>query len=573
MRHSKSNKFKIDKQNLHRISLYIRVSTEEQANNPEGSIKSQEQRLRTHVQFKNMEKPWGEITNVFIDKAKSGKDTNRPELQRLLKSVVKGETTLVMCTELSRLSRNIKDFCDIWDLMREHGCEFQSLREQFDTTTAAGEMVLMSLANIAQFERKQVSERVRYNLRARSERGLFNGGCIPLGYKKDPNKKGSLIIDESESEIVQEIFNTFLREQTLAKTGKALSEKGIRLPRIRSNGGVPRSGLITKDNLYRILTQRMYIAEKKVEKENETTYVKAVWPPIIEKTDFEKIQKILAKNCHHPQSRLDQRFPFLFSGLVSCAKCGNSLIGKSAHGNGGKIPYYEHGWATKKQGYLNKKIFNCEPHRINASKLEPLVWEKIVALLTNPSTGSKILANAKKRINSNPHLAEKEKLQKTIKGVSDQIEALAEHLAAIPKGVSPEPIFKQMHRLEEMKAGFEEKLSDLRSQSEAGEVPSTLKDFSSFCILIKRNLDAVKDADLRNQILKKLVHKVEVTPNSFKIHYFVGEHTVQDLTENLERNSEFTVAKNKKPEVDFAASGLKSVFGSNRVANGVTDGA
>lgn len=81
--------------------------------------------------------------------------------------------TLVMATELSRLSRSLKGFCDIWQTMKAHGCQFQSLREQFDTTTAAGEMVLYSIANIAQFERKQVSERVKANFAARAGRGLL----------------------------------------------------------------------------------------------------------------------------------------------------------------------------------------------------------------------------------------------------------------------------------------------------------------------------------------------------------------------------------------------------------------
>ena len=64
-----------------KISFYIRVSTEEQASNPEGSIKNQEERLRMAVKLKNMEGHFGDICAVYIDRAKSGKDTNRPELQ------------------------------------------------------------------------------------------------------------------------------------------------------------------------------------------------------------------------------------------------------------------------------------------------------------------------------------------------------------------------------------------------------------------------------------------------------------------------------------------------------------
>ena len=208
------------------MALYIRLSTEEQANNPEGSIKSQEQRLRQNIQFRNYEESWGDVVDVFIDRAKSGKDKNRPQLQRMLRGITNGEINLVMVSELSRLSRNIKDFCEIWELMRENRCEFLSLREQFDTTTAAGEMVLMSLANIAQFERKQVSERVRYNFKARAVRGLFNGGSVPVGYRTNLERKGHLEVNDDEAKLVQNIFSTFLKEGTLAKQERLFTKKG-----------------------------------------------------------------------------------------------------------------------------------------------------------------------------------------------------------------------------------------------------------------------------------------------------------------------------------------------------------
>lgn len=66
------------------------------------------------------------------------------------------------------------------ELMRSCGCEFQSLREQFDTTTAAGEMVLYAIANIAQFERKRTSERISVSFKARAETGNLSCPHLPL---------------------------------------------------------------------------------------------------------------------------------------------------------------------------------------------------------------------------------------------------------------------------------------------------------------------------------------------------------------------------------------------------------
>lgn len=557
------------KKKTHRIALYIRVSTEEQASNPEGSIKSQEQRLRQNVQFRNLEEPWGEITDVFIDRAKSGKDTNRPELQRLLKRIMKKEVTMIMVTELSRLSRNIKDFCEIWDLMRDNDCEFQSLREQFDTTSAAGEMVLMTLANIAQFERKQVSERVRSNFKARSERGLFNGGSIPLGLKSHPDKRGHLIVDDEEAGTVREVFSTFLRERNLSKTGKSLNVRGIRIAKRKRAGGPPRLDHFTVGNLYGILTQRAYIGERPVNKNDEISFVKACWEPIVSKDDFESVQAILKSNRYKPSSYLDQRYPYLLSGLAFCSCCGDSLAGKSANGNGGKIPYYEHSWSLKKQSLLKKKSFDCDPTRVLAKKLEPAVWEKVVELITRPAIAERIIAKAKGVHQTNPHLIEQQKLEGKIQTTKEQIEALAEHLTKIPKGVSPEPIFMQMQKLGDLKHECEEKLAELRSNTWVSEVPSGLKDYLDFCKTIRTKITRNDgNEELKNQILRRLIQKVEVTPKSFRVFYFAGEDVIGFNHEKVKEIQNVTDVENKKSEGSFDASDLFLFSGSKRLTSG-----
>ena len=436
----------------HKIALYIRVSTEEQASNPEGSIKSQEQRLRQCVQIRNLEGNFGEVTAVFTDRGKSGKDTNRPELQRLIKAIREKEVTLVLVSELSRLSRSIKDFCEIWELMRKNGCGFQSLREQFDTTTAAGEMVLFTLANIAQFERKQTSERIVANFTARAQRGLFNGGAIPVGYSRHPEKKGYLLIDKEEAKVVKEVYQAFLTEGSLAEAGKSLNNRGFRLPRRRRCGGDRvRLGYFTIENVHAILTNPMYAGRRVYKAHDEKKMVKAVWKPIIPEKTFDTVQKALKKNhrCHKPHS--NKRYPYQLSGILYCGKCGDRLCGKSANGNGGKIPYYEHSWSTKRQACLNKKVFACNPNRVLSKKIEQFVWQRIEELLSQPEMAKSLIEQAKKEHESQSHVTEMDRLRNKIRGVEEQIEALAEHLTKIPKGVSPTPIFTQMQKLEATK--------------------------------------------------------------------------------------------------------------------------
>jgi site-specific DNA recombinase len=198
---------------MNKIALYVRVSSEEQARIQDGSLVSQRMRLQEYVEGQNRrEDDWGRVFDVYIDEGKSAKDMNRPEFQRLLRDVQSGHVNLVLATELSRLSRSIKDFCALWDFFKSHDTRFITLRDHFDTTTAAGEMMVFNLMNFAQYERKQTSERLIANFTSRANRGLWNGGQLPLGYKRNPANPGILLIDEQEADAVKSIFAIFLKD-------------------------------------------------------------------------------------------------------------------------------------------------------------------------------------------------------------------------------------------------------------------------------------------------------------------------------------------------------------------------
>ncbi len=272
----------------YKIGLYIRVSTEEQAENPEGSIKNQEERLIQTIKFKNMEGNFGEVVQVYIDRAKSGKDTNRPELQKMLIAIKTKKINLIMVSELSRISRNMKDFSEIWDMMKKMDCGFYSLRENFDTTTAAGEMVLYTLANLAQFERRQVSERVTANLNARAARGLYNGGSVPVGYQLIPDKPGFLEVDEKNAALIRTIFEAFIANGTLSSTARWLNSKNFKLPKkIQGGGRHMRSDAFTVDNVHHILRNKFYLGIRDCKQGKEVKEVQAVWPAIIDSELFE----------------------------------------------------------------------------------------------------------------------------------------------------------------------------------------------------------------------------------------------------------------------------------------------
>src|SRR3954470_19729540 len=134
---------------------YARVSRDRQAE--EGvSLDVQEEKLRAAAVMKELD-----LVEVIIDPGESGKDLDRPGMQRLLAMVRAREITYVIIPKLDRLSRKVADAVELVDLFAEHGVELYSLHESFDTTTPMGRFCLHLFASLAQMEREPIVERVK----------------------------------------------------------------------------------------------------------------------------------------------------------------------------------------------------------------------------------------------------------------------------------------------------------------------------------------------------------------------------------------------------------------------------
>jgi len=121
---------------------------------------------------------------LYIEKC-SGKSKNRPELDRMIDSLRKGDVVVVQ--RLDRLGRSLKDLIELLDGFKQQGVLFISLNENIDTTTAIGELAFHLIGSIAQFERRLISERTKAGLdaaRARGRKGGRKAKLTPVDIKK-----------------------------------------------------------------------------------------------------------------------------------------------------------------------------------------------------------------------------------------------------------------------------------------------------------------------------------------------------------------------------------------------------
>jgi site-specific DNA recombinase len=426
---------------MKKIGVYIRVSTEEAARRHEGSLDSQRHRIVDYVNARNLiDRGWGKIIEFYVDEARSGKDTNRPKYQALIRDIEGGKINTVLVTELSRLSRSIKDFTAFWDFLRAHKCQFLSLREQFDTSTAAGEMMIFSIINFAQFERKQTAERVTANFKARANRGLFNGGHPALGFDLHSEKKGLLVINKSESEIVKKIFAIFLEEGSIVPTLKKLEELGIKTKRwICRDGSISGDRSFCKSGLWTLLRNRHYIGEREYNKRYKFTakesvpdgkeYLvsKATWPAIVGQDIFERAQTILNNNVLKYRPKGNRGFDYLYSSIVYCPDCSQKLVGLSGKSKTGeKFYYYAH---------RGPKI-KCAIKRIDAEKLHRFMRDRFHRLADDQKLIAKLYDDAAVNLSGlQPKNNERiEQIRTEIKTHETQAHNLVGNLQLLPAG-------------------------------------------------------------------------------------------------------------------------------------------
>ena len=347
-------------------------------------------------------------------------------------------------------------------------------------------------------------------------------------------------------------------KSTLSQTARYLNESGYTLKRWKQGGGLyKRLSHFTIDNLHKILRNKTYIGIKTFKDGEKRGEAKAAWEGIIDVDLFNRVQDKLRKNYRRKKSHTKTRYPYILSGITYCLSCGDVMCGKSAHGNGGKIGYYEHSWATKRESTLTKKTFKCSPHRVLAKKLEPLIIEKVEDLIFDEIFSKYLFEKLKVKSKKSGVGHEINSLKAKIYGISSQVDALVERLSELPQGLSAGSIYKQMKSLEERKALIESNLEQMLVKDIKIDYTVNLDEYDKF---LKTFRESFMNAgpELKSKIIQRLVHKIEVGDNSVVIHYNVDKRNL-------------SLKNTKAPDIKSEAFSNSNNFyrvGSNSLTNG-----
>ena len=112
------------------------------------------------------------VDEIYIDRM-SGKNTDRPELQKMMQYVRRGDTVIV--ESISRFARNTRDLLDQVEQLTAKGVEFVSKKEAIDTTTPTGKFMLTVFGAVAELEREYTLQRQREGIAIAKEQGKYTG--------------------------------------------------------------------------------------------------------------------------------------------------------------------------------------------------------------------------------------------------------------------------------------------------------------------------------------------------------------------------------------------------------------
>lgn len=336
----------MDTKKVPRVGIYCRLSEEDKfkidESDDSNSIANQKLLLSQYA----ADHGWN-VCDIYSDDDYTGSDRNRPEFNRMLKDAESGNLDIILCKTQSRFTREIEIVEKyINHLLPLWGVRFVSVVDNADTSIKGNKKSRQINGMVNEWYLEDLSENIKAVLTNRRKNGYFIGAFAPYGYKKDPDQKGHLIIDEEAASTVRLIFDLYISGMGRTAVARELNARHIPTPtdyKLSHGERYKNNFTATHDHLWRyfmianILTNEVYIGNLVQNKAHSVSYKsKTVKPvpksdwirventhePIIDMRIWNMAQGILASR---EKPAFDHARTNIFSKKVFCALCGKAL--------------------------------------------------------------------------------------------------------------------------------------------------------------------------------------------------------------------------------------------------------
>ena len=404
----------------------------------------------------------------YIDGGYSGKDLNRPAIQKLIEDCKNHKIDAVFVFKLDRISRSQRDTLYlIEEVFNKYNVSFISMRENFDTSTPFGKAMIGVLSVFAQLERETILERTRIGLKKRAEAGLWRGGGkIPFPYRYDRNT-GTLIPIPEQVELLHKMISLYISGKSFNAIGDIVgmdeSLVETRILSITNTGKVP-----YKDEVY--------------DGKHEA---------VVSDELYEEILRVNKVRSHEKYER-----HYLLSGKVFCGHCG----AKYRYQKWGKrLIMYCYSQQKSKPRYI--KDPNCNNKRWDTFEVEDAVLEELFKMSLDIDLFKKTFNIATVNV--------KNEYKQRLEEITKQINNLLNNIAS---GIAVLETNNKINELEKEKETIEEKLIESEQKEKDNKVSLNMI----------KNLKATwfdMEFDEQRRIIEHLIDKVIVNDNEINIYY------------------------------------------------------
>ena len=368
-------------------TLYLRLSREDGDKEESNSISGQRDLIRDFMAHHPDLREYA----VKVDDGFSGSSFERPAFKEMMADIKAGKTNCVIVKDLSRFGRNYLDAGEyIEKIFPFLGVRFIAINDNFDSErerTSSDDLMIPFKNLINEAYCRDISVKIRSQLEIKRKRGEYLGSFAAYGYRKSETDKNQLVIDEYAADVIRDIFKWKLEGASPKAIADRLNSAGILSPmEYKKSLGMKYAtsfkanvkALWSAASIIRVLKNPLYIGvltqgkettpsykvHKRISKdEEEWAVVQDSHEAIISKSDYDKVQKVLALDT---RTCKDDSVVQLFSGMVFCGDCGASMIRKTVPAGGKKYIYY-----VCSENKANKKV--CSAHSIRDTDLENIV--------------------------------------------------------------------------------------------------------------------------------------------------------------------------------------------------------
>ncbi|MBA4181327.1 MAG: hypothetical protein C0506_12120, partial [Anaerolinea sp.] len=362
-----------------RCAIYTRVSTDEQAKSEYSSLDRQREVCVAYIDI-HREQGW-HLVQVYEDGGYSGKDLHRPGLQELVQDLSEGKIDAIVTYKIDRISRSLKDFYDFWEVLKEHNVTFASATQHFDTSDSTGMLMLNILLSFAQFEREVTRERTLSKMAGRAERGLWNGGYVPIGFDYTADTQ-ELRPNDREAPIVSFLFQRLIETWSPSLVANEANSRGYRT---RERVIVTRDGTskavggnrFDEDTVKAIIQNPLY--------KGFIRYDGKLFPgnhlPIVDLEIWDAANRACGRMREDDGVRYKDDHIHLLKGIVKCGVCGTAMTpypsGKKAKDG---TPYLYYACTSVTQ---DGSASTCPVRTLPAREFESLIKSVLIDLGSN----------------------------------------------------------------------------------------------------------------------------------------------------------------------------------------------